>query len=76
MGPDNYTITMNDDDIYSETVDISSISLSSISIDSNQSFGESSRRINLRNNGTIPIDIWAKLYNNNNIGNDDDEFYI
>lgn len=70
MENDNYTITIDTD-----TIDVSSISLSSIGID-NSIIYDQNRRVNLRNNGTIPIDIWAKLYNNNNIGNDDDEFYL
>lgn len=75
MENDNYTITIDTDTIQSGTVDVSSIDLSGISFDNTIIFDQT-RRVNLRNNGTIPIDIWAKLYNNNNIGNDDDEFYL
>jgi hypothetical protein len=70
---DRYTITLDDDTIYTSDVDISTSIIPSLD------FGEytlNPHRVDLRNNGTIPIDIWAKLYNNNNIGNDDDEFYI
>ena len=68
---DTYTIDIND--YTTSTVDISSITASTITSD--DWVFETSRdkkRTALRNSGEIPVDIWAKMYNNRVIGTDDD----
>ena len=68
---DTYTIDIND--YTTSTVDISSITASTI--DTTDWVFETSRdkkRTALRNSGEIPVDIWAKMYNNRVIGIDDD----
>jgi len=68
---DTYTIDIND--YTTSTVDISSITASTITSD--DWVFETTRdkkRTALRNSGDIPVDIWAKMYNNRVIGTDDD----
>jgi hypothetical protein len=68
---DAYTIDIND--YTTSTVDISSITASTITSD--DWVFETTRdkkRTALRNSGDIPVDIWAKMYNNRVIGTDDD----
>jgi len=71
MEPDDYIVTTNVssivdatswslDDYMVDTIDISS--LSGITITTSEEY--SSRRLDVRDNGKIPIDIWAKLFNN------------
>jgi len=71
MEPDDYIVTANVssivdatswslDDYMVDTIDISS--LSGITITTSEEY--SSRRLDVRDNGKIPIDIWAKLFNN------------
>jgi len=68
---DTHTIDIND--YTTSTVDISGITATTITSD--DWVFESSRdknRTALRNSGDIPVDIWAKMYNNRVIGTDDD----
>lgn len=62
------------DNTYTTTVTIDDYTVSSIDL-SDITFGTGEpddKRVKLRQSGDIPIDIWAKLYNNNVIGNDND----
>jgi len=82
MNEDTYTIdvtTISDTtfDIGSltvDTVDIGSIAgTTDYSIDwKNIEINTSKKRTDVRNNGKIPIDIWAKLYNNGVIEDNDE----
>lgn len=63
---DDYTVTI---DTTPDTIDLSSITsnISGITLTT------SKKRTDVRDNGNIPIDIWAKLYNNGVIEDDDEE---
>lgn len=80
---DDYVI-----DISSDSIDLSSVSydptITTVTIDdyiastfdiSNWTFETTrdKRRTSLRESGQIPVDIWAKMYNNNVIGTDTDD---
>jgi len=68
---DTYTIDIND--YTTSTVNISSITANTtISDDWVFETTRDKKRIALRNSGDIPVDIWAKMYNNRVIGTDDD----
>lgn len=74
MEPDN--IILYDDVYTTDTVDISSITTSTSGYtDYNVDWDmieikDTKNRISLRNSGTIPLDIWAKIYNNNKLEDD------
>lgn len=79
MNEDN-TYTVNINDYVCDTIDISSISPSTITVDTNSHYNsgysidwqnvkslspeEKEKRTDVRDNGSIPVDIWAKMYNN------------
>lgn len=68
------TTSTTTDSTYTTTVSIDDYTVSSIDL-SDITFGTGEpddKRVKLRQSGDIPIDIWAKLYNNNVIGNDND----
>ena len=68
---DTYTIDIND--YTTSTVNISSITANTtISDDWVFETTRDKKRTALRNSGDIPVDIWAKMYNNRVIGTDDD----
>jgi hypothetical protein len=71
MSSDNYfdynsnTVTIdttNLSDLVYSTIDISGGSYD-ISIDT-QDWNYGTKRLDVRDNGKIPVDIWAKMYNN------------
>jgi hypothetical protein len=77
MDPDDYIIDITTTD----TIDLSSISTSTVTIDSGASdynidwstLGISitpENRHDVRDEGKIPIDIWAKMFNNGKIEDD------
>jgi len=82
MNEDTYTIdvTTTSDTTFDigsltvDTVDIGSIAgTTDYSIDwKNIEINTSKKRTDVRNNGKIPIDIWAKLYNNGVIEDNDE----
>lgn len=59
--------TVTIDDYTADTIDFSDLVFTT---------SRDEKRTILRNNGSIPIDIWAKMYNNRvlDIKDDDDEF--
>ena len=59
-----YTIDIND--YTTSTIDISSITSDDWVFETTRD----DKRTSLRNSGEIPVDIWAKIYNNNIIGTD------
>lgn len=61
-----YTIDIND--YTTSTIDISSITSDDWVFETTRD----DKRTSLRNSGEIPVDIWAKIYNNNIIGVKDD----
>ena len=74
MEPDDYTIdiTTSTVDTYTvDTVDLSGITLTTSSTDYNLDWANvtltDENRTTLRDSGQIPIDIWAKMYNNGTI---------
>jgi len=68
------TISTVDDYIHDEytvdTIDISSSLTSDYSIDWDYIEITDTKRTSLRDSGTIPLDIWAKMYNNNKLEDD------
>jgi hypothetical protein len=56
---DSSTTVYNVSDYLSDTIDLSSLDITTVTIDEN--------RYELRNSGKIPVDIWAKIYNNGKI---------
>lgn len=74
MEPDDYTIdiTTSTVDTYTvDTVDLSGITLTTSGSDYNVDWGNviltDENRTTLRDSGQIPVDIWAKMYNNGTI---------
>ena len=49
----------NVSDYLTDTIDLSSLDITTVTVDEN--------RYELRNSGKIPVDIWAKIYNNGKI---------
>jgi hypothetical protein len=67
---DDLTVTISDYvDTTLDTLDLSSITSTMSGI----TLTTSKKRTDVRDNGNIPIDIWAKLYNNGVIEDDDEE---
>jgi len=68
------TISTVDDYIHDEytvdTIDISSSDIYDINIDWDDIEITDTKRTSLRDSGTIPLDIWAKMYNNNKLEDD------
>jgi hypothetical protein len=56
---DSSTTVYNVSDYLTDTIDLSSLDITTVTIDEN--------RYELRNSGKIPVDIWAKIYNNGKI---------
>jgi hypothetical protein len=81
MDQDDYTISINQATISSTIGDLSCTSLidystdildisnfdSTITISTTDYDEYNIKRKDIRNNGKIPIDIWARMYNNGNI---------
>jgi hypothetical protein len=65
-GLDVSTISMNDYVDFTDTIDLSSIT-DSITITTTDYEEYNQKRMDVRDNGKIPVDIWARMYNNGNI---------
>ena len=81
MDQDEYIISINQADISSTTTDLNYTSLidyttdtldlsnldSTITISTTDYEEYNQKRMDVRDNGKIPVDIWAKMFNNGNI---------